>query len=70
MLRPGRIHIGSIKSCMTGFQFREESADTFLEFAIFRGCQAGRLPIDFSGPFRVIDISYIEMVFEHCGLHP
>ena len=65
MLRPGRIHIGSIKIRMAGFQLREKSADAFLEDAIVRGCQGGRLLIDFSTPFPVIDISDIEMVLEH-----
>jgi hypothetical protein len=69
MLRPGRIHIGSIKIRMAGLQLREKSADAFLEHAIVRGCQSSGLRIDFSGPLRVIDISDIEMVLEHCGLH-
>jgi len=70
MLRLGRIYIGSIKGRMAGFQLREKSADAFLEDAIFRGCQGGRLLIDFSTPLRIIDISDIEVVPKDCGLHP
>ena len=46
MLRPSRIHIGSIKIRMAGFQHREKSADAFLEDAFVRGSQGGRLLID------------------------
>ena len=70
MLRPGRIHIGSIKIRMAGFQFREKSADAFLEDALVRSYQGGRLVIDFSTPLRVIDIADIEVVLEYDGLHP
>ena len=65
MLRPSRIHIGSIKIRMAGFQLREKSADTLLEDAFVRGSQGGRLLIDFSTPFSVIDVSDIEMVLEN-----
>ncbi len=65
MLRPSRIHIGSIKIRMAGFQLREKSADAFLEDAFVRGSQGGRLLIDFSTPFPVIDVSDIEMVLEN-----
>ena len=65
MLRLGRIHIGSIKSCMAGFQLREKSANALLEDAVTCGRQGGRLLIDFFTPRCVIDISDIEMVIKH-----
>jgi hypothetical protein len=70
MLRPSRIHIGSIEIRMAGFQLHEKSADAFLEDAFVRGSQGGGLLIDFSTPFPVIDLSCIEMVLENEGLHP
>jgi len=54
---------------MAGFKFHEKSADAFLEGAVVRGYQSGRLLIDFSTPLRVIDIADIEVVLKHNGLH-
>ena len=42
MLRPSRIHIGSIKIRMAGFQHREKSADAFLEDAFVRAVGVDR----------------------------
>jgi len=50
---------------MAGFKFHEKSIDDFLEGAVVRGYQGGRLLIDFSTPLRVIDIADIKMVLEH-----
>jgi len=55
---------------MAGPQLREKSADAFLEDAIVRGCQGGRLLIDFSAPLCIIDVPDIEVVLKHNGLHP